>query len=127
MGDNKLFYRTNGKQREGRSDPFYSSGADLHLSTYKRLIKMAEGKALIFLFNMLWPPLWVFAWLSNIDNVKSTILFIVTLVAGMIRFYFWMIRSRQNKRLKDLDIKMRELDEIERRYNVNNHLHETND
>jgi hypothetical protein len=78
------------------------------LQTTKHSIKMAESKALLFVLNMLWPPLYVFAWLTNLDNIKSTILFIVALIMGMIRFYFWVIRATQNRRLKDLDIEERE-------------------
>lgn len=71
-------------------------------------IKMAESKVVLFLLNTLWPPLYVWAWISNLDNIQSSILFIVALIMGMIRFYFWMIRAAQNKRLKDLEIYERE-------------------
>lgn len=58
--------------------------------------------------------LYIFAFISNLDNTKSTILFIVALLMSMYRFYRWAITSWQNKRLKDLTIRERELTLIER-------------
>lgn len=108
MGNNKLLYRHNSQQQRSDSDPVFLFDNLLPVFVPKGLIRMAESKALIFILNMLWPPLFVFAFLANIDNIKSTILFIVALSMGMIRFYFWVIRATQNKKLKDLDIKERE-------------------
>jgi hypothetical protein len=54
------------------------------------------------------PPVAVFAWIINIDNVKSTILFILAVIGMMIQIYHKLITNRQNRRLKDLDIKERE-------------------
>lgn len=108
MGNNKLLYGDNGKQRTTGSGSVYGSGSNLHIPVHKGLKKMAESKALIFILNLLWPPLYIFAWVSNLDNIKSTILFIVALIMGAVRFYFWVISAMQNRRLKDLDIKERE-------------------
>lgn len=107
MGNNELFYRDNDEQRNGSSYRFHSSHRNMSVLVHKGL-KMAESKALILLFNILWPPLYFIAWFSNLDNIKSTILFIVALVMGMVRFYFWVIRTKQNNRLKELEIMERE-------------------
>jgi hypothetical protein len=107
MGNNELFYRGNGEQRNSGSSSFYTANSSMSVLVHKGL-KMAESKALMLILSILWPPIYIFAWLSNLDNIKSTILFIVALIMGMIRFYFWIIRTRQNNRLKELDILERE-------------------
>lgn len=58
--------------------------------------------------------LYIFAWWANLDSIKSTILFIVALIMSMYRFYRWGINSIQNKRLKDLLIKEKEIELLER-------------
>jgi len=65
--------------------------------------------------------LYLFAWISNLDNVKSTILFIVALSMSMYRFYRWAINSWQNKRLKDLAIQEREIEVINKRLEQEQH------
>lgn len=69
---------------------------------------MADSKVVMFLLKFILPPLYIFAWLSNLDNIKSTILFIFALLFMMIRMYFWIIRARQNNRMRELDILERE-------------------
>lgn len=62
-------------------------------------------------FNMF---LFVSAWFANLDSVKSTILFIMAVIMSAYRFYRWTITSRQNKRLKDLQLRREELEVLER-------------
>lgn len=76
--------------------------------------KMGLAKITAFLAGSLNIFLYVFAFIANLDSVKSTILFIVALAMSMYRFYRWAITSWQNKRLKDLTIRERELSLIER-------------
>lgn len=64
-------------------------------------------------------PLLGISWLANMDNIKSSIIFIVSLIMVLIRFYFWVVRARQNKRLKDLEIMERE-----REYRINRTIQE---
>lgn len=53
--------------------------------------------------------LYILAWAANLDSVKSTILFIVALTMSLIRFYYWIVRARQNTRIRELDIRIKEL------------------
>ena len=77
--------------------------------TEKMAVKIAA-----LIFGSLNVFLYVFAWFSNLDNTKSTILFIVALCMSMYRFYRWGINSIQNKRLKDLFIREKEIELEER-------------
>lgn len=69
---------------------------------------MAEGKILLMMLSFIIPPLWIFAFIENFDNIKSTVLFIVAIIMGIIRFYFTIINAIQNQKLKDLDIRKKE-------------------
>ena len=53
--------------------------------------------------------LYISAWFANLDNTKSTILFIVALCMSMYRFYRWDRTSKQNERLKEIDIRQKDL------------------
>lgn len=53
---------------------------------------------------------YILGWASNLDNVKSTILFIVGLLMALIRFYFWIIAAQQRRRIRELEIKEKEQD-----------------
>lgn len=64
---------------------------------------MFQPELLTWAFKFLLPPLWVLAWFMNLDNIKSTILFILTLCFGLIRAYFWVHRAWHNKRMRELE------------------------
>lgn len=63
------------------------------------------------LFNF---SLYIFAWAANLDTIKSTILFIMAVIMSGYRFYRWTISNRQAKKLKDIEIRMRELEQMDR-------------
>ncbi len=54
--------------------------------------------------------LYISAWFANLGNIKSSILFIVALSMSMYRFYRWGVNSMQNKRLKDIEIEKKKLE-----------------
>lgn len=79
----------------------------------KKMETMAV-KLTALIFGSLNVFLYVFAFFANLDNIKSTILFIVALSMSMYRFYRWGINSIQNKKLKDLAIREKEIELSER-------------
>ena len=82
----------------------------------KRHLKMELAKITAFFTGFINIFLYIGAWFANLDNVKSTILFIVALCMSMYRFYRWAINSSQNKKLKDIEIEKKQLEnEIIRR------------
>lgn len=76
----------------------------------QKKLKMAQFKVLALLAGLLNVSLYIIAWFANIDNTKSTILFIVALGMSLYRFYRWVINSKQNKKLKDIEISMNKLE-----------------
>ena len=81
----------------------------------EKKIKMGAAKFVALLTGSFNIMLYILAWFANLDNIKSTILFIVALCMSLYRFYRWAIRDGQNKRLKDLTIQEKELDIIKQR------------
>ena len=79
----------------------------------QRTSKMELAKIIAFFTGFINVFLYLAAWFANLDNVKSTILFIVALVMTMRRFWRWEINSRQNKQLKDIEIEKKRLENEE--------------
>jgi len=87
----------------------------------KQPVKMELAKITAYLTGFINVFLYISAWFANLDNTKSSILFIVALIMSGYRFYRWGITSIQNKKLKDiqiererLQIRREELDVLER-------------
>lgn len=103
MGNYKLLYRREREQYESRSDRLRADLRDLPISNLQRVF---EGKVALIVVVLTY----ILGWASNLDNVKSTILFIVGLLMALIKFYFTIRGIRQKQKLRDLDIKEREQD-----------------
>lgn len=84
----------------------------------QRTSKMELAKITAFFTGFINIFLYLSAWFANLDNVKSTILFIVAISMSMYRFYRWGINSRQNKKLKDIEIERRSLENEEYRMRI---------
>ncbi len=76
---------------------------------------MTTAKLIMTIFGWFGVPLYVYAWVINLDNAKSTILFIVALSITLVRFGFWIQRAMHNNRLKQLDIMAKENEAYEKR------------
>ncbi len=87
---------------------------DSALHEKKQPVKMELAKITAYLTGFLNVFLYISAWFANLDNTKSSILFVVALIMSGYRFYRWAITSIQNKKLKDIQIRERELDILER-------------
>lgn len=96
------------------------------LNMYKRLIydisvykiKLAAEmeqitiKALVF--GGLYHLLYIFGIIVTIEDIKHWILIAFLVITGSIRFYRWLIRDDQNRRLKEIDIRDREISQREK-------------
>lgn len=80
--------------------------------------KMAIAKIWAFFLGGLNVFIYIFAWIANLDSIKSTILFVVALIMSGYRFYRWAINSQQNKKLKDLSIRQREIEVQEKEIEI---------
>ncbi len=113
MGSDKLFHWNKRKQQSGSSNSVYNAGDSNFGDVYNRN-NMAESKMMLLLLKIIIPPIYIWAWIINLDNTKSTILFIGAMIMAMVRFYFFARRQsqvlekgRQEAEMRNLDIKER--------------------
>lgn len=73
---------------------------------YNKPLRMNESLGLIL--KIFLPPVYILAWWDNLDNVKSTILFIIALIGACIQIFHKAYTNWQNRRIKRMDIEERE-------------------
>lgn len=87
----------------------------LQHSYLKRVVHMAQIKwwayVIMDLFGL---PFWLLGILKNLDNIKSSILFLVGLIYAMSRLYFYVVQRRQAVREKELNLWHQEQDKQDR-------------
>ncbi len=87
----------------------------LYAREEKQTPKMLIPESVMWLLKITIPPLWVWVWIDNFYNVKSVILFIITMIIGSIMGYLRIIKmSRMNERVR-LDNEAQEIENQERR------------
>lgn len=123
MANNKFSNGPEHKQHENSGMAFYSGSNNISLPVYKRVNQMATAKLAWVLFDLLGLPVWLMGILSNLDNIKSLILFMLGVVYGGLRVYYYLKQKDQALREKELDLWHKEqdkLDRIERKASPNN-------
>lgn len=86
----------------------------------KRTIKMVHAKIYWLIADVIGIPSTILGILLNLDNIKSTILFIVALIWGMVRIYFHFKDRSQRVREKDIQLWHMEMDKQERESKMDN-------
>lgn len=81
---------------------------------------MAQAKMIWLLCDFLGIPLSILGILANMDNVKSAIIAVLGITYLMVRMYFYVTKSKQDVRDKDLDLWHKEMDKIEREDKLKN-------
>lgn len=74
------------------------------------VIKMGETKIAAIFLNLIGIPVSIVAFITNIDNVKSAVLFIVALIFFMFKIYFYVIWAKQKTRKNELELRRMEKD-----------------
>lgn len=93
---------------------FYYPGIDMQLPYIKRVFKMATLKWSLIIADILGIPIWMIGIVSNMDNIRSAILFILGLMYVMTRMYFFVIQKKQAIREKEIDLWNKEQDKQDR-------------
>lgn len=75
---------------------------------YKPFEKAMESKLMIWLINYILPSGYGLTILLNIDNVKGVILFVIAVLYGVARLFFYIIKQNQDRRMRELDIQERQ-------------------
>lgn len=71
---------------------------------------MGETKIAAIFLNLIGIPVSIVAFITNIDNVKSAVLFIVALIFFMFKIYFYVIWAKQKTRKNELELRRMEKD-----------------
>ena len=108
--NNRLEYK---RQPIGRV-AFYNAGVSMQLSDLKRITKMAQIKLLWLICDIIGIPVTLLGIVANLDNIKSAILAILGIAYLMIRAYYYVIKSNQSVREKELDLWHLEQDKKDR-------------
>lgn len=91
---------------------------DLLNLAIQRVKKMAEIKIGLVLAYLIGVPMWVFAFITNLDSWKSAALFIVMLIYWMGMIWFKFRRSRRLERKEEMELRQQELDLMEREHEI---------
>lgn len=116
MANSEFRLKSGYKQRKSNRLSIHHTGNALQLPGFKRYMDMAEIKwTLSLIANIIGVPLYIGGILSNLDNVKSSILFLIALIFGMAKTYFYIVQKRQAVRDKEIDIWHKQQDQQERK------------
>lgn len=74
--------------------------------------KVETAKLLMGIFSALGIPAYVLGIVWNFGDIKGWLLFIVGFLYAVVRLYFYVVRQKQDQKLKDLQIK-REIRDME--------------
>lgn len=110
MGSNQFGNRLGREQRQNSSGFIHTFDSNYQLSLIQRVIKMAETKLAVILLNLIGIPLCFISFLSNLDNVKSAVIFICALAFILIRMYFFVIWAKQKTRKNEFELRQMEKD-----------------
>ncbi len=98
------------KQHESGGRIIYSTGITFMPTLLQRVFKMAETKLAAIILNLLGIPLCFIAFIRNIDNVKSSIIFLLALTFLLVRLYFFVVWAKQKTRKNELELRRMEKD-----------------
>lgn len=114
MATHKFNHELGYQQYKSSGLPVHTASLDMQLPILKRNLQMAQIKWAVWLADLLGISTTLLGFISNIDNVKSAILFILALTYMMFRIYFYVVQRKQAVREKDLDLWHKETDKQER-------------
>lgn len=110
MGDNKYHNKDKREQYEDRGFIVHTFDPNDLRNTIQRTTKMAEAKIAAIILNLIGIPLCFVAFIQNLDNVKSAVLFICALCFILIRMYFFVIWAKQKTKKNELENERSELE-----------------
>lgn len=113
MGHHKLHQRHFSNKFNISSIPVHGINNPIVLGLYKRMAKMAEVKMLVMLSNIIGIPLSVYTMFINFHTWKSDVLFVLTGLYLVAKFYFYVRKSIQEEKSRSLKLRKEEHDILE--------------
>lgn len=84
------------------------------LQTTKQSIRMVHAKWVWLLTDTLGITISLGGILTNLDNIKSSIIAILAIIYLMLRIYFYFIKNNQSVKEKEIDLWHKEMDKEDR-------------
>lgn len=98
------------KQQESGKQSISDSSNGIFRTTIKRLQAMAEAKGLMLFLDALGVPVYLWALIASIGDVRSVILFLLGVLYAVVRVIFMAVKNFQEAKLRQLDIREREIE-----------------
>lgn len=98
------------KQHASSGMAFYRGNIGVQLPNVKRATKMAEIKFGLVIAYLVGLPLWMFAFIENMDSWKSAALFIVMMIYWMGMIWFGFRRKSRIEKKERMDLRKQELE-----------------
>lgn len=114
MAANKFSNGMGYKHTENNGLPVHNIGFSVRHYNFKGIIQMAQIKWALILCDIFGIPVTMLGIAANMNNIKSTILFIIAAIYLMLRAYYYAIRQQQESRARDIDNWHKEQDKIDR-------------
>lgn len=103
-------YRMERKQYSFNKDFIHPLSIDMFVLAIKRATKMAEIKIGIMLAYLIGVPLWLFAFIANLDSWKSAALFIMMMIYWMGMIWFGFRRKRRIEKKEEMELRKQEIE-----------------
>lgn len=98
------------KQQTCGKQSFFSACICFVGTNVKRLKAMAEAKGLIFFLDLFGVPIYLWTLLTSIGDVRAVVLTVLAMIYAVIRVVFMAIKNYQEAKLRQLDIREREIE-----------------
>lgn len=114
MANSKFDNETGYKHAKDRGLFISNPVFDLRISNLKRIGKMAQIKWALIFCDIFGIPVTLLGIAANMNNVKSTILFIISAIYLMLRAYYYAIRQQQEAKSREIENWFKEQDKNDR-------------
>lgn len=114
MADHKQFYRSEYKQLHSSGMAIHNIIGNVSIPYIQRVFKMAQVKLVWLICDIFGIPITLLGIAANLNNVKSTILFIIAAIYLMLRAYYYGVRQQQEAKAREIDNWHKEQDKLDR-------------
>lgn len=109
MGDNSANFESR-REQYNDSRLFVLSGLKYNPNPNLKPFNNRMEKLIWNCINIFFPTGYGLVLLLNIDNIKGIILFIIAVLYGIARLFFYVVKQNQERRMRELEIEEKKRD-----------------
>lgn len=102
--------RVEREQYDSSTGDLRAVGNSVYFTIVKRFEKMATAKMMLFFFDFLGIPLFLYTSILNFGEFKGWVLFFIAALYGLARLFFFVDKQRDESRMRKLQLKKKEHD-----------------